>query len=104
MAEAGNTDFTFKEGKLQLKLTYAFRIFTVLLLVVSNITLFVLSQKFVSKVEYKETDNKMDILKSSINSLQRDMAIMSSRTIDIEQDRRISELENRIRSLERKTP
>lgn len=100
--ETGNTDIAFKSGKLQIKYTYAFRVLTVILLIVTNVELFILGQRFVSKTEFKDVDIKIDMLKSSITGVQRDIAIMGSRTVDTEQDRRLNDLEQRLRSIERK--
>ena len=89
--ETGNTAFSVKHGKLQIRATWAFRGLTTILLLLCNVGVYFVTSSL-------KTVNEM---KESLVGIHQELAVMRASTMDHEQNRRLDDLEQRVRDLER---
>lgn len=87
MTAGEHTAFVFKEGKLQIRLTWVFRVLTTLLLLLANVVV----STSLRTVEH---------LKTAVIDMQQDLAVIRASTIDTDQDHKLSDHEDRLRELE----
>jgi len=82
------TDFRVRGGRLKIRLEWAVRALTLILLVVADCQAYWLGREFVSRTEFHD----------SLTELKKDVAAINSP----DQAKRLEELEDRLRALERK--
>jgi len=84
----GETDFSVRSGRLKIRLEWLVRALTLTMLVVANAQAYWLGRQFVSRTEFHD----------SLAQLQKEVAAVSTP----DQAKRLEELEDRLRALERK--
>ncbi|PYJ83545.1 MAG: hypothetical protein DME22_15465 [Verrucomicrobia bacterium] len=82
------TDFSVRSGRLKIRLEWLVRALTLTMLVVANGQAYWLGRQFVSRTEFHD----------SLALLQKEVAAVTSP----DQAKRLEELEDRLRALERK--
>lgn len=98
------TDFAVQRGRIKVRAEWLFRGLSLIMLIVCNAQAYWLARKFVSREEVQQAgvriESSMNELKTTLVSVEREMAVMNSSTTDQDQSRRLDDHEQRLRKLE----